>query len=142
MVILLIDIEIQYQIFHLSLNQCYGELYIKIFNESEDTSLKCRIETIVMAYKEERKLINTKDVVLLPRKVADWKIQENDFFIFHCLSKRDKKNNSVIRFKVDILVVISQESISKVKQSSEDQKSKEKEARLNCSCQCQSKMNE
>ena len=75
-----------------------------------------------MAHKVGKKLINTNEIMLLPTKVLEWKIQEHGFFLAHCLSKRDYKNDSVLRFKVDILLEISEVSTMALEQNDKGRK--------------------
>ena len=87
----------------LSLKMDHEDLILCMRNQSDDKLLNCSIDTFMMANKIGKKLIHKKESLeLTAAKESQWKVQDSRFFILNCLSKRDVKNEAVIRFKTQI----------------------------------------
>ena len=93
----------------LSMKMEHEAMILCVKNQCDDKLLKCSVDTFVMAHKVGKKLINTrKNLEITGLGESQWKVQDGRFFILNCLSKRDMKNEAVIRFKAQILVEIKQ----------------------------------
>ena len=57
-------------------------------------------------------LLSYKSKILI-----SWKIQEQKFFARHCLSKRQQRNEEVVRFIVKIFLEIKSWSVEEVKET-------------------------
>ena len=87
----------------LSLKMDNEDMILCMSNQSSDKSLKCTIDTFVMAHKVGKKHVHSKkSLEICASKESQWKVQDSRFFILNCLSKRDIKNEAVIRFKTQI----------------------------------------
>ena len=94
-----------------------GDLVVYVTNDSSVKTLKCVVESHVMAHKVGKKLIHAKNLSISPKALIAWKIQEQKFFARHCLSKRQQRNEEVVRFIVKIFLEIKSWSVEEVKET-------------------------
>ena len=87
------------------------DLVVYATNETPAKAFKCIVESYVMAHKAGKTLIHAKSLSLPPQTSVDWKIQDKKYFEKHCLSKRQQRNELVIRFQAKILLEIKSWSV-------------------------------
>ena len=93
------------------------DLEVYVTNDSSVKTLKCVVESYVMAHKVGKKLINSMNLNISPKALLSWKIQEQKFFAHHCLSKRQQRNEKIVRFRVKIFLEIKSWSVEEVEET-------------------------